>query len=687
MSSQTSQSSQTSVDPDLLDQTRQQIRGLVSEIEALSRSDVAPAEFYEGFLNRVVQALAAEGGAVWVLGEGGRLELAYQVNLRLTRLADRREDQEKHGRLLRKIITSGEGSLAAPYSGDGDGQTGNPTEYLLVMGPLRSDQDVQGIVEVFQRPNPRPAVERGYLRFVQQMCELAGDYLKTHSLRLFTDRQVMWTQLEQFTRLVHQALDPRATAYTIANEGRRLIECDRVSVAVKYGGKSRVESISGQETFDRRSNTVALLDKLASVVVAGGEPVWYSGDTSSMAPQIESAVEAYVDESHTKAMAILPLAKPHEKEDSIDHPKPPEYIGALIIEQITEEVFTQGMIRRIEVVRDHCSSAMSNSIEHQSLFLMPVWRTLGKTRAVVAARNLPKTLTIAGILLAIVAAMFLVPRDFKLQARGALEPVVKRDIFAGVSGEVVQIHAEQGKTVKEGEILLTMKDPDLEVQLQDVLGQIQTAQGNFRSARNKLDQLSNNPTNQPDELLQLATLEGELRIEQDKLRSLGVQSKILRNKIERLTVRSPMKGQILTWQVRDKLDNRPVEKGQVLLTVADPSQDWDLELKLPEDRMGHILRAMQEQGTDALDVEYIAATDPGVTRWGKIKSIHNIAEVHGEEGNIVLVRVKIDKSDLLTEPRRGATVTAKIHCGRTSLGYSLFHDLISWFQSRILFRL
>src|SRR4026207_1485898 len=98
MSSQTSQSSQASLDPDTLDQTRQQIRGLVSEIEGLSRSDVAPGEFYEGFLNRVVQALAAEGGAVWMLGEGGRLELTYQVNLRLTGLADRREDQEKHGR-------------------------------------------------------------------------------------------------------------------------------------------------------------------------------------------------------------------------------------------------------------------------------------------------------------------------------------------------------------------------------------------------------------------------------------------------------------------------------------------------------------------------------------------------------------------------------------------------------------
>ncbi len=417
MSSGSSQSSsqQAAVDPELLDQTRTQIRGLVSEIEALSRSEVTPPEFYEGFLNKLVQALAAEAGAIWILGEGGRLELAYQINLRNTKLADRKEDQEKHGRLLRKIVTSGQGTLSAPHSGEGDDQTGNPTEYLLVLGPLRSDQELQGLVEIFQRPNPRPAVERGYLRFVLQMCELAGDYLKTHRLRLFTDRQVMWTQLEQFTRLAHQGLDPRATAYTIANEGRRLIECDRVSVAIKRGGKSRVEAVSGQETFDRRSNTIAYLDKLASVVVAGGEPVWYSGDTTNMAPQVEEALEAYVDESHTKSIAILPLAKPTDTPRELaEEQTRQDFIGALIIEQITDEAFTQGMMRRIEVVRDHSASAMTNSIEHQSLFLMPLWRTIGKSKVIVASRNLPKTLTVLGIVTALLLSMFLIRVDFKL---------------------------------------------------------------------------------------------------------------------------------------------------------------------------------------------------------------------------------------------------------------------------------
>ena len=104
------------------------------------------------------------------------------------------------------------------------------------------------------------------------MCELAGDFLKSHQLRHFSDRQTLWTQLEDFTRTVHVSLDPREAAYTIANEGRRLVECDRVSVAIRKGRKCYIEAVSGQDLFDKRSNTIRLLGKLATAVVASGDP-------------------------------------------------------------------------------------------------------------------------------------------------------------------------------------------------------------------------------------------------------------------------------------------------------------------------------------------------------------------------------------------------------------------------------
>ena len=61
-----------------------------------------------------------------------------------------------------------------------------------------------------------------------------------------------------------------------------------------------IEAISVQDTFDKRSNTVALLGQLATAVTATGEAVWYTGDTSLMAPQVEEAVQAYIDESHSQ---------------------------------------------------------------------------------------------------------------------------------------------------------------------------------------------------------------------------------------------------------------------------------------------------------------------------------------------------------------------------------------------------
>ena len=176
----------------------------------------------------------------------------------------------------------------------------------------------------------------------------------------------------------------------IANEGRRLIECDRVSVAIRRGRKCRIEAVSGQDLFDKRSNTVRLLGELATKVVETGDTIWYTGDTTDMAPQVEEAVQEYVDDSHSKMVAVLPLARPglREEEQDPDNPEEPdEPIGALIVEQIEDSRIPDTMLQRVDVVAKHSSTALSNAMEHQNLFLMPVWRALGNTRWIFQARN------------------------------------------------------------------------------------------------------------------------------------------------------------------------------------------------------------------------------------------------------------------------------------------------------------
>ena len=46
-----------------IENTKQQIRGLVSEIAQLAKSELEPGEFYAAFMQKIVSALAAHGGA------------------------------------------------------------------------------------------------------------------------------------------------------------------------------------------------------------------------------------------------------------------------------------------------------------------------------------------------------------------------------------------------------------------------------------------------------------------------------------------------------------------------------------------------------------------------------------------------------------------------------------------------
>jgi len=726
------------LDPQLIEQTKQHIRSLVGEIAQLSKAEIAPEEFYGQFLPRVVSALAAEGGAVWTLNPEGRLALQYQIDLQKTGLREREEAQAQHGRLLYQALSSSEGLLVPPHSGPGDeqdDQAANATDFLLLLGLLKTDLETVGVVEVFQRADSGPSTQKGYLRFLMQMCELAGDYLKSHQLRHFTDRQVLWTQLEDFSRVVHASLDPRETAYTIANEGRRLIECDRLSVAIRKGKHCTIEAVSGQDLFDKRSNTVRLLGKLATAVVASGDDVWYTGDTRDMPPQVEDAVQEYVDEAHSKTVAVLPLRRPaaEEQDDPNKRTEPEPPIGALIVEQIEDSRVPPSLRQRSDVVCRHSSTALANALEHQNLFLMPVWRALGKTRWVLQSRTLPKTLSIAGAVLLVLLALGLWPAQFRLEAKGTLEPAVRQDVFAGIDGVVQELKCAHGEEVAKDQLLVRLRNTDLEVAITDVEGQRITTRERLLAVQRSLVE---EKSLKIEERNRLAGEQAELK---QKAQTLDAQLALYKAKELELQVKSPIQGQIVTWDLRNRLIQRPVQRGQVLLRVADPDGPWQLELHMPESRMGHIVKQQQalydksraklrellleqrhsrvgdapdenpqqavdaelaavpdaqlrdkilaiiERWDDRLEVSYILATEPGTTRYGRVKEIHRSAEVRGEEGNTVLIKVAIDKSEL-PQLRPGSTVTAKVSCGRQPLGYVLLHDVIAFIQSRILFR-
>ena len=81
-----------------------------------------------------------------------------------------------------------------------------------------------------------------------------------------------------------------------------------------------------------------------------------------------------------------------------------------------------------------------------------------------------------------------------------------------------------------------------------------------------------------------------------------------------------MRGQVLTWDLKPLLEARPVQRGQVLMTVADLEGPWILELQIADDQAGHVLEA-QQRAAAPLEVSFVLATDPRKTYEGTIERV------------------------------------------------------------------
>jgi multidrug efflux pump subunit AcrA (membrane-fusion protein) len=663
-------------DPNLVAEMKQEIRALVQEIAELAAADIGPEEFYAGFLTRVVSAMAAVGGAVWTRGESGRLKLAYQVNLAQTGVERTPQDRTRHGLLLTSVLAGTQPILAPPAAGPGsDGEAANPSEHLLVLAPLVVDKESQAVVEIFQRPGGGPSTQRGYLRFLVQMCDVACDYLKNRRLRQLEGSQSLWQQIEQLVQALHRSLDVNQTAYAVVNEGRRMIGCDRVSLALAYGSSCRVEAVSGLDSIDRRATEVQRLAKLAEAVLRTREPLWCEAGQADLPEQIEQPLQAYVDQSHARLVGVLPLGRLGEN-------APPAPIGALIVEQLRDARTGESLRRRSELVAQHSAAALSNAIEHSSVFLLSFWKQIGKAAWLFRGRALPKTLLALGLLIGGVAALAIVPTDFEVAARGKLQPALRREVFAPLDGVVSSVPVRHGQVVEADTILAELTSTDIELELASLIGRQTTNQERLAALqRALLDTRSGTSRLTPAEENRLGGEMLELRQEAENIeRELA----LLRQKQQQLTIAAPLRGQVVTWKVEDLLLHRPVQRGQGLLTLADPDGPWELELYLPERRLKHVQGSHHAEREAYQDVTFTLASHPGRTFHGRVVEIEQAAEVRGEEGNTVLVRVAVEK-DELPPLHDQTTVTAKLNCGRTSLGHAWFCDLIETVQSKVLF--
>ena len=677
------------IDPGLLEQTKTQIRKLVAEIAELAESDIQPNEFYVEFLNRVVAAVAASGGALWLLDGRGGIKMQHQLEFRLTGLLDGRVRTQPHDALLGCMIQASQATIIPPGAQiEGMPNAANPTGFSLILAPLTVDKQVVGLIEILMDPTRKAAQQKSTLRFVGDLCDLAGQYLKNRQMRQMMSQQRLWNQLETFTHAIHGSLDMKEACFAVVNDGKRLVGCDRLSVALKVGGRTMVEAVSGQEVVEQRANLIRELTKLCKAVIRSGDDLVYTGNTEGFAPDLRDALEAYVDESGSKAVIVTLLHKPE-----LDTTKEKVAFGCVVAEQIGDEMAPTDAHARCEVVARHSSTALWNASEYDRA-LLPVLKLIGTPWRFFRGRTLAKIIGVLVGLVSLILILTFVPWKLTIEGKGSLLPENRRNLYAPVAGTVLQVPVVHGQLVHEGDLICELESKELEKEWKNLVAEKQSSESQFLF----LTRQGNSNKIQDDEKAQIKGQAQEAKI---KAESAEKQIKIIQEQLESMKIRAPQDGIITTWEPQKTLKGRPVEIGTELLQIAAVVGEWEMEVDVPDDDMGPVLEAQSKlqkeiaAGTKppgtSLEAYFVTATDPEHRYPGFVRRIGAKAEtVEGK--HVVKLTVGFTekvRNDFLARNqtlRPGAEVRARVQCGEARLAYVLLRDVVHVFYETVLFR-
>ena len=501
-----------------------------------------------------------------------------------------------------------------------------------------------------------------------------------------------WRQLDQFSLSLQKSLSVADVAMVAANDGRVLLDCDRVSIAMKHGPRAKVVAASGQESTQQRANLIYQMAQLANAVCDLGEPVIYTGTTDGFPESFREPLSKYLEESRSRMVQLIPLRENiahHKTElDLADQQrlKPGRVIACLIAEQSKDSDPKGTVTQRIPMVADHVASALSNARSQESIFLLPLWRTIGRTLGWFRGRRLAITGAIVAALGVVVAALCVVPWEYRFEAAGRAMPTEQHDIFAPWDGDVIEVHVKNGQAVKKGEVVLVLRSDDLETERLAAENAFNEQVKNIASLENQ--KRAAQAAGQAQEVARFMTEIAKTEVERDGAK---IKESMFRQRLDALKVTSPVDGVVATFQVSQNLLDRPVKRGDRLIEIMNVEGSWRLELDAPEYRMGHLQRAVITQAgaspsshpalrqklapAEQLDVDYIAATNVSNRFQGKLSEIGTRTNESQKEGStIVELFVDINKADLPGQ-HIGAEVTAKVHCGKRSLGYVLFGDV------------
>ncbi|MCO6046163.1 efflux RND transporter periplasmic adaptor subunit [Aeoliella sp. ICT_H6.2] len=638
-------------------------------LDDLARSQASPDQFYRQLIGSVAPLLAANHAAVWLREPDGTMRIVAHTSGWAESIADR----QNHEALVTHALDA-PGVLSLAPGQSLDVASNASSDHLLLAPVTLSDWTAQAdaavaVIELALPAGRAPSSYAGAVELMQAIRAQAAEYHVRRRLAQLSSESSGRDALLSFAEQIGGTPDLGLTAQRIASEGARIARCDRLSVLRASRRSARLLATSGTDRVERRGRAARALERLATIAMKLDEPIYYADSTGEQSttdslPQVDDVVGRYVDEFHARSLMVLPMPADAENQSATR--------GVLVAEQFSAERGSLDQLLLGELARA-AAPAMTSALAWHDLPLGGVLRTLGWLRM---PRTLFRLAAACLVMAAVVTALLAIPAPLTVDVRGHLVPSARQEVFAPRSAIVDEVLVAHSDSVDAGATLTRLRDPELGVEIERIRGEqikVQRQLESVRATRTTADATTRDPL----EIYKLSAEEEELKTQRDNLQA---ELALLETEAESLVVTSPLAGTVTTWQVDERLaEGRPVERGQVLLSVAQTDGDWILELEVPDERLD-MLRSAE---SDQLQVEYRLGSDSSTMHTATVTRIADRVDLvnkpTGEQERTVLVEATPDaplSAELRAAALRpGGSVRARIVVGEAPLGYVLTSDL------------
>lgn len=668
----------------------------LEELSRLAEQEVSPGQFFSELLKAALAVVGGTAAAVWTVNPQRGIQLRYHVNAGLLGLEREPAVRQSHDQLLRHAFGHGQPLYLPPGSSGEAEEGGNLTALGLLLAPVIVDRQVAGVVEVWQEAQAFAGNAQVCLSLLVRLTAPVALFIRNQERRQILGQQHLWQQFESFARDIHGSLNPAEVAYAVANGARRLMACDRVSVALRTGRRATIQAVSGADIVEKRSNLIRRMQALCERVQTWDDRLVYTGSRDdSLPPNVLTALDAYLAESNSKLLVVQPLHDERENGSRRSRPR-----SALVLESFEPGGAPEPLIAQLETVGRHASSALYNAVEYRRIPCRWLWRPLAALQEALGGKARAVWILVAGCVAALTAALILVPYPLRMDAQGQLLPQERCWLYAPVEGDVVHFAEgiRPGIPVGENQSLVLMFDYQLQLKLLELNSAVAAADHEIEAKAREVDTAATDA--------ERIKLRAEMRTQEfvrdrtsRELRALQERTHSDPARPGYFWLKSPLTGTVLSFDFKENLVGRHVKPGEPLIRVGNKRKHWEILLKIPQKHIAQVLQAFDAADANAeLDVDLLLVSDPTHTYRGKLSrsGIGGQATPNKDDPTdsepVVPASVRLDGPDIPADAQvpleflmTGTEVHTRIRCGDRPMGYSLFYGVWEFAYEKVAF--